>query len=924
MNCCARWICALSLVVVLAWGGMPDASAWQDPSDFDTARRAFAAAIAAERSQAEDVARAEARALEAERALAAAGAEQARGSSAAVERLAKITASLSAKLDERERALLGPIILRAEHAVLRRWYDLLLPHAGVLGPGSLRMLRFHLEELQAAQAIAPQRVEFNDFRDLQRYLAELNRRLRQAAQESEKHAEALRLEAEQLAISQERALRDVAAGAGIDGALMDRWRTHLQAVDAARLALDDRQRAVIQAFDAYLAAGRRNSPPFVRRVAIRQVRDLYIASWTGRDGNAATSSTDADLRKLLGTRSMLEAAIGEIESQRRALAAERLPKAESMHRQSLLLYDRAQTYRSAIWNQAIAEVVIEVTITLTEVAVTGGAATLARKASEAALQAAESATARRALAGGLDQSVYASLKGTGARFSEQQLERVRAVGVRSGTFTQRYVEAAERAAASRGEDVYRAGRLAAIEADRVLDKVDMAEGLLQQAAEFERAQRRALADAEIFQDIAKREVSNIENLAGKGIPPLLAGGRGPSGAVPANRSLEFREGRPQVASGLIGDAIGLTIQNAVATGQYVFGATAREFIDADKATIARRLGALRQSANLENVQDAFKGQLRGNLVNVVGAATKGAVNAYFGAVADDALHDFYRMFAELQMDYALYWAGVETDVKFAKELAGLRPALAEVMAGLNQLSARRELRRDVDVALTDPSAPVEVEIEFSNVLDRRPAVTLGGVPVAMSPRGQLPAAVWRGSIAADALPRGQAPLAVELTPGTRPWAQLDTDPRTPAMPLTPQNFTWLAVEAGPDRHHRLKIEAGPGAVAAKWNSPWDSPWETSSGKMILVAGPGKTFRGSFDWHKGGRIIGSVDGPRRLVAYAIHSESNTTRCVTLRDGSYYWGRWVFTFNSDWSAFEGLWSHCDQEPSNAWSGKRSSIK
>ncbi len=112
-------------------------------------------------------------------------------------------------------------------------------------------------------------------------------------------------------------------------------------------------------------------------------------------------------------------------------------------------------------------------------------------------------------------------------------------------------------------------------------------------------------------------------------------------------------------------------------------------------------------------------------------------------------------------------------------------------------------------------------------------------------------------------------------------------------------------------------------VGAATSSSWAGTWKTSHGKMILVAGPGKTFRGSFDWHKGGRIIGSVDGPRRLVAYWIHSESNTPRCVTERDGSYYWGRYVFTFNSDWSAFEGLVSSCDEKPSGAWSGKRSSI-
>ncbi len=79
--------------------------------------------------------------------------------------------------------------------------------------------------------------------------------------------------------------------------------------------------------------------------------------------------------------------------------------------------------------------------------------------------------------------------------------------------------------------------------------------------------------------------------------------------------------------------------------------------------------------------------------------------------------------------------------------------------------------------------------------------------------------------------------------------------------------------------------------------------------------------GRSDWNGGGRFTGNVEG-RRAAGYWSQPKAtyDSESCATERLGSHYWGRFITTANSDWSAFDTLWQYCDKEPSRGWSAKR----
>ena len=66
------------------------------------------------------------------------------------------------------------------------------------------------------------------------------------------------------------------------------------------------------------------------------------------------------------------------------------------------------------------------------------------------------------------------------------------------------------------------------------------------------------------------------------------------------------------------------------------------------------------------------------------------------------------------------------------------------------------------------------------------------------------------------------------------------------------------------------------------------------------------------------IIGTADGD--VVTGTWSSPSAASACDTEFNGTVYWGRIIFTFESDGSSFDGLWSYCDAEPTQAWDGTR----
>lgn len=82
------------------------------------------------------------------------------------------------------------------------------------------------------------------------------------------------------------------------------------------------------------------------------------------------------------------------------------------------------------------------------------------------------------------------------------------------------------------------------------------------------------------------------------------------------------------------------------------------------------------------------------------------------------------------------------------------------------------------------------------------------------------------------------------------------------------------------------------------------------------------YRGSGEYwgrypEDSGRIFGTLSGYTFDGYWAEGSSSQ--RCSTQKDGSYYWGRMVMSFNADYSSFEGKYGYCDATPSRGWDGK-----
>jgi hypothetical protein len=67
---------------------------------------------------------------------------------------------------------------------------------------------------------------------------------------------------------------------------------------------------------------------------------------------------------------------------------------------------------------------------------------------------------------------------------------------------------------------------------------------------------------------------------------------------------------------------------------------------------------------------------------------------------------------------------------------------------------------------------------------------------------------------------------------------------------------------------------------------------------------------------GGRFVGYIRA-NQLNGHWV-KDTSARRCQTERDGSFYWGRVVFTVTGD--RLEGRWGYCNDEPARMWTGNR----
>jgi hypothetical protein len=106
------------------------------------------------------------------------------------------------------------------------------------------------------------------------------------------------------------------------------------------------------------------------------------------------------------------------------------------------------------------------------------------------------------------------------------------------------------------------------------------------------------------------------------------------------------------------------------------------------------------------------------------------------------------------------------------------------------------------------------------------------------------------------------------------------------------------------------------AVLAQSPTSIAGVWQSSEGD-ITFGQSGANVLGNYTQDDG--VIEGTLYDNVLTGYWIENISNR-RCNTFRNGSYYWGRIRFVFNG--SAFSGLWSYCNDEPTSAWTGYRKS--
>jgi hypothetical protein len=93
-------------------------------------------------------------------------------------------------------------------------------------------------------------------------------------------------------------------------------------------------------------------------------------------------------------------------------------------------------------------------------------------------------------------------------------------------------------------------------------------------------------------------------------------------------------------------------------------------------------------------------------------------------------------------------------------------------------------------------------------------------------------------------------------------------------------------------------------------------WTTTESNMSVTQ-QGADLAGTYV-KSGGRLVGEVAG-NQAVGYWYQDVADQA-CDTQRSGTNYWGRFTWTLSADGSHFDGSYSYCDADPTNAWTGDR----
>jgi hypothetical protein len=821
------------------------------------------------------------------------------------------------KYSERAKIVLLPDELIAAYKEERRIFDILVEHAQYVDRDFLRGISDEIQDLQ--------------------------KQIQQARDDSDQKLASIDKEIAQLDDRKkelDKRLSSVIA-MPLDKKTMGEWVAAGAQAGHDELATLDAEHAVTEAFDKYLQLMAQTTPPFLEAVSISAAQPVYSAVWTIHkpSGNTPVNQNQVDMMRarLKDMLPAYEQGIAEMEAQLKDFHKELSSAVEQMRYLPEYLMYYADAEYSAARNKILAEVVIESAGVIAEVALTGGTATVARKASEAAQKGGEVAAKKAgekfwgkyeemAVELGLEAAKKAKARATQsaakpvARLTLEEViakedaeatkwiqRKIKGVGVK---LQRNATQEARQHALQAGLTGAAADRAAQKEAKEALSFLPR-DVLVptENVPAFQEARKRAMdsfltaqrEEFEVLTEIREGTIATASGKLGAGKIMVDFGGekwmkekKAPEWvAVVVSDTLEFginrtvKYGQLQVQENILASA-GKMGPTSTTWEQFKTG---RKFVDG--------------KVKLPTLREAYSPANTAGMIAIGTMLAKAAAVTYFSGKEDKARDRYWETYVELEQRYGEYDKINKATYSVWSELQKERKARAEILAFLGELGRSRELRVRVNETASDPKSTLKVLLKFSTYLNRPPMVELGGVRVEMTPTEEAESSKeWIGKVERRDLPKDAetAELRVWLGDGSKPFAYLDGDPKTAAYVNTADG-RWTGYEAGFDTNHKILLKArkpvekvegleevgrtSPGTTSTDPYSPTAPSGWMHSDSIWKLDGQGRLPSKQFEFTRGStKGKDYIRGRLSVSPYCIVEKSAAElQCLSLTSGNF---------------------------------------
>lgn len=773
-----------------ALGALPRRAA-AETRKYAEAKAAFKAAVAKEKRLTEEAKALIKAADEAEKRVVPTALAEALRAGADAQALKRIEADIVKTLKERSEISTTPIALDTEAKLLRKSYEEMVAgrtkhHVG------LRLTTMLFQSLQKHGALEPERTTFTKIQDVRNALVAVRTKrdaaqAREAAKKDPLDQKLARLDAEHTRLMGE-ILEKAGRGEGVDASAIHAWFTAIGKSAAKLRELDEVRRQLLAMHLRGIREARAVPPPHLQRVYIAtDYQVLYDVQWVvSPKARAHAEKTQAELR------TQMQAVRSAIEGLRYdwfELASGRMPQVKRMRGDARVLEAIAREYAGAVWDNAVAAVIVDSSVAVASMLLTGGTATLVSKLPTLAEEASAAYTKRMAASGTKEvrETLYGKFGSAGRAAAQQLLRRTQAVAVKKDALIKAYVESAKHAARSEGKQAGAIAKAAEREARQLLKRIDFEKPLQEQIKHLSKL------DAEAAVRLAREIDTSAAGLSVLGRKWLLD-------QVTGSKPLEPTSPWTAVASTVVGDALG--VGSDLGLSSYRAQRQALEGLS--------RWKALRESARWKNLKETIKGNASSIGVTAIGTVTKSLLAAAYQERINDSSARFWNLYGALGLRYQLYKATLVADRALYAAITEARRILATLQGAYAALTAPPTRVARHDHPLVSRDLPLHVSVTFSAPLSKAPVVKLGGRTLAMQPAGgprpgMLRERSWKARVPVGQLRAGAVKLSVALAPGTLPHAQLDTDPTTPPILLSPALDRWLHVQPGADVSHALRV-----------------------------------------------------------------------------------------------------------------------